>query len=251
MIRGVTYRRGDEVESGGHKILRANNIDKDSHVLDLSDIKLVSKELNLPRHKKLRKYDIFICLASGSKKHIGKVAFIQSDTSYYFGGFMGAVRSDSSLVSPAYLFYQLRGRNFNQFLRDRIAGANINNLGSRLFYQFSIPLPPLNVQQEIVDEIESYQKVIDGARAVIDNYRPHIPIDPDWPTMDLHEVFELSSGRALTRVKMKPGPFPDYGGNGKSGTHSSYFISEPTIVIARVGAYCGAVHITDSKFMGD
>ena len=37
-------------------------------------------------------------------------------------------------------------------------------------------------------EIEGYQKVIDGARAVLDNYRPHIPIHPDWPMVDLSEV---------------------------------------------------------------
>ena len=37
------------------------------------------------------------------------------------------------------------------------------------------------MQQEIVAEIEGYQKVIDGARAVVENYRPHIHIDPDWP----------------------------------------------------------------------
>ena len=47
--------------------------------------------------------------------------------------------------------------------------------------QLQIPLPPLEVQKEIVAEIEGYQKVIDGARAVLDNYRPHIPIHPDWP----------------------------------------------------------------------
>ena len=37
-------------------------------------------------------------------------------------------------------------------------------------------------------EIEGYQKVIDGARAVIDHYRPHIPIDPDWPMMELGQA---------------------------------------------------------------
>ena len=46
---------------------------------------------------------------------------------------------------------------------------------------FEIPLPPLEVQKEIVAEIEGYQKVINGARAVLDHYRPHIPIHPDWP----------------------------------------------------------------------
>ena len=54
--------------------------------------------------------------------------------------------------------------------------------------EIEIPLPPLEVQQEIVAEIEGYQKVIDGARAVVDNYRPHIPIDPDWPMVPLSEV---------------------------------------------------------------
>ena len=51
----------------------------------------------------------------------------------------------------------------------------------RIVTESQIPLPPLEVQKEIVAEIEGYQKVIDGARAVLDNYRPHIPIHPDWP----------------------------------------------------------------------
>ena len=57
------------------------------------------------------------------------------------------------------------------------------------------PLPPLVVQKEIVAEIEGYQKVINGARAVLDHYRPHIPIHPDWPMVELREIIdELESG---------------------------------------------------------
>ena len=41
-------------------------------------------------------------------------------------------------------------------------------------------------------EIEGYQKVIDGARAVLDNYRPHIPIDPDWPIVELGDFVSNS-----------------------------------------------------------
>ena len=69
--------------------------------------------------------------------------------------------------------------------------------------------PPLEVQQEIVAEIEGYQKVIDGARAVIDNYRPHIPIDPDWPLVELREVIQHKlrngySGKPVpSRTKLK------------------------------------------------
>ena len=48
------------------------------------------------------------------------------------------------------------------------------------FENFQIPLPPLEKQQEIVDEIEQYQKVIDGARQVVDNYKPVFNIESDW-----------------------------------------------------------------------
>ena len=66
---------------------------------------------------------------------------------------------------------------------------------------FRIPLPPLEVQQEIVAEIEGYQKVIDGARAVVENYRPHIHVDPDWPMVELHEICSdiLSGGTPSTK----------------------------------------------------
>lgn len=66
---------------------------------------------------------------------------------------------------------------------------------------FSIPLPPLEVQKEIVAEIEGYQKVIDGARAVVDNYRPHIPINPEWPMVELGEVCVIKSGGTPDRSK--------------------------------------------------
>ena len=62
------------------------------------------------------------------------------------------------------------------------------NIDVNEFKGLQIPLPPLDIQKEIVAEIEGYQKVIDGARAVLDNYRPHIPIDPDWPMVLLGEA---------------------------------------------------------------
>src|SRR5437667_9449126 len=59
---------------------------------------------------------------------------------------------------------------------------------------FRIPLPPLGVQKEIVAEIEAYQKVINGARAVLENYRAHIPIHADWPVIELSEICTFKNG---------------------------------------------------------
>ena len=51
-------------------------------------------------------------------------------------------------------------------------------------------MPPLEVQREIVSEIEGYHRVIDGARAVVENWRPRIAVDPEWPMVELGEVCE-------------------------------------------------------------
>lgn len=70
-----------------------------------------------------------------------------------------------------------------------------------------IPLPPLEMQKEIVAEIEGYQKVINGARAVLDHYRPHIPIDPEWPMESFGDVVTTITPPA----KIPAGEFSDVG----------------------------------------
>ena len=141
-------------------------------------------------------------------------------------------------LDPWFLYYLLRERP--------LEASGYQRHFSKL-REYEIPLPPLEVQEEIVAEIDGYQKVIDGARAVLDNYRPHIAIHPDWPMVSLSDVLKLSSGRGLTQANMQEGQYPVYGGNGKTGTHSEYFLEEPNVVIGRVGAYCGAVHITEPR----
>jgi type I restriction enzyme M protein len=65
-----------------------------------------------------------------------------------------------------------------------------------------------------------------------------------YPMVEIGEIIKLSSGNGLTSANMKVGDFPVYGGNGITGWHSEYLFEKPTIVIGRVGAYCGSVHIT-------
>jgi type I restriction enzyme M protein len=89
-----------------------------------------------------------------------------------------------------FLFWALKARSSDILATGIKPGVTVQSFHSGFFSQFSIPLPPLEVQRDIVAEIEIYQKVINGARAVLDNYSPHIPIHPDWPMTDLGEVCE-------------------------------------------------------------
>jgi type I restriction enzyme M protein len=77
----------------------------------------------------------------------------------------------------------------------RLAGGGAQpNISQKIIREFQIPLPPLEVQKEIVAEIEDYQKVINGARAVLDHYRPHIPIHPDWPMVAIGDLCIIERG---------------------------------------------------------
>ncbi len=60
--------------------------------------------------------------------------------------------------------------------------------------EFQIPLPPIEVQKEFVTEIEIYQNVIRGARAVLDHYSPHIPIHAEWPLVAIKDVASVENG---------------------------------------------------------
>jgi type I restriction enzyme M protein len=70
-------------------------------------------------------------------------------------------------------------------------GVTVQNFHAGFFSEFPPPLPPLDVQKEIVAEIEGYQSIINGARDVLDNYRPHIPIHPDWPMVEIGQLCTL------------------------------------------------------------
>lgn len=65
--------------------------------------------------------------------------------------------------------------------------------------RLKIPLPPLEIQKEIVAEIEGYQKIIDGARTVVENYKPHIRIEPEWEVMELGGVLNFVSSGATPK----------------------------------------------------
>jgi type I restriction enzyme M protein len=123
----------------------------------------------------------------GRKGSAGEITLIEQncfpiDTTYY------VKQTNPSESDIIFLFWMLKSLN----LPDLRGGTGIPGLNrSDVYNAHQIPLPPLEVQKEIVAEIESYQKVIDGARAILDNYRPHIPIHPNWPMVEFGNIISI------------------------------------------------------------
>ena len=105
--------------------------------------------------------------------------------------------SDCSTIKPkdgrlmgAFLFHVLKSKQAEIYKLQ--VGMGQPHVYPKDLSSFRIPLPPLETQREVMAEIESYQRVIDGARTVVENYRPQIPVDPDWPVVSLEELCEIN-----------------------------------------------------------
>jgi len=68
-----------------------------------------------------------------------------------------------------------------------------------------------------------------------------------WVCCRLGDVISIKSGDSISVRNNRKGEYPIYGGNGISGYFCDYNVESDTIVIGRVGFYCGSVHKTKSK----
>ena len=161
LIRGITYNKSQEAKTeteDAHKVLRANNITLYLNVLNFEDVKLVSKDVVVKPEQHLYAGDILMCAGSGSKEHVGKVAFISENIDYTFGGFMAVVRCKAGIL-PRYMFHILSSHYFSSHLDVQINSSTINNINKQVMQSFAFPVPPLPVQEEIVRVLDAFTEL--------------------------------------------------------------------------------------------
>lgn len=120
-----------------------------------------------------------------------------------------------------------------------------------------IPLPPLAEQKRIAAILDQADALRRLRRRALDRlntlgqaiFQEMFGEDRHFSsrTVALGEILKVSSGEGLTASQMRPGPHPVYGGNGVNGYHDEARYPAGTIVIGRVGVYCGAVHLTEDR----
>ena len=165
--RGLTYAKGDEVAESDNVVLRANNIDLATNHLDLSDLRHIRQEIAIPNAKRVRKGSLIICTASGSKSHLGKVALIDDDYGYAFGGFMGQITPKPGLSSK-YLFHLMTSDLYKDFISGLSDGANINNLKFDDLGRFGVPFSSEEEQHRIVVLLDEAFACIATAKANVE-----------------------------------------------------------------------------------
>ena len=91
-------------------------------------------------------------------------------------------------------------------------------------------LKSINPKAEITSDNGHYQKLPKG-----------------WCETTLKHVITIKSGYPINVRNCMQGHYPIYGGNGITGYTVDHNIKEPTIVVGRVGFYCGSVYLVKEK----
>jgi type I restriction enzyme S subunit len=167
-------------------------------------------------------------------------------------------------VSANYVCRFLRARALD-ILRDCAkAGTTVDSIDFNKLKAFNIPMAPLSEQRRIVTKLDSLTGCTARAREqlgripkLVEMYRESLitaglsgeltgnPKRKGWIVCQAKELFTWSSGKFLPKSKQAKGKIPVYGGNGVTGAHDRALVEQPTIVVGRVGAQCGNVHLTN------
>ena len=206
--RGLTYSKSDEVDISNNIVLRATNINLNSHSLDLTDLRFISDSIKIPQSKIIKTNSLLICTASGSRSHLGKVALININYPYAFGGFLGQITPKDNII-PKYLYYIFLSERYNKLLQKISSGTNINNLKFSDIENFTFSLPSILEQQRIVkilDEVfekideakENTKKNIQNTEVIFGSYFAEQSIKQGiCQTKTIGEVCELHQGIAI------------------------------------------------------
>tara|TARA_B100001057_G_scaffold327186_1_gene327464 strand:- start:3437 stop:5923 length:2487 start_codon:yes stop_codon:yes gene_type:complete len=203
LIRGVNFSKKDQLEELTEEAIRvATTKAAQEHQVVEKDLYYIPKKLIKNEDKYLKDGDILISV-SNSLHLVGRTTFIK-DLKYdlSFGAFMSCIRVDPEVILPEYLYRILNSENTKKFFRENArTTTNISNLPNEVIINLQIPLPPLEKQQEIAGEIEQYQKVIDGARQVVENTKFAIDFNTiqKFETLALSEIAEVKGGKRVPK----------------------------------------------------
>jgi type I restriction enzyme M protein len=226
------------VDTVGVPHVRPMNINEDGYFV-AEGMKWISEDEYKGREEYALEPGDVLFNNTNSVELVGKTCLIEAPIRGGFSNHMTRIRVNRDICVPRFLSLLLhsawRKGQFTERATRWVGQAGIN---AQSLSQFELPLPPLEVQKEIVAEVEGYQKVINGARAVLDNYRPHIPIHPDWPKRTLGTLAEnLDSRRVpITKGDRTKGPFPYYGASGIVDHVADFIFDEDILLISEDGA---------------
>ena len=242
------------------KVLRNTNFKDNNGKLNFEDVAEIEAEVKQIVARKLSKHDIILEKSGGSDTQaIGRVVLFEEDESqiFSFSNFCSRIRViDKNILHPIYLWaflFDFYNKGGTIPLQNGVRLLNIDMGG---FKKIKIPLPPIDIQQKIVSEIDVLEtkekKVKEEVEKLKINANEIFISKTKTVLKRFDEVCELKAGDFvkvgdISKEKQED-LFPCYGGNGLRGYVKTFTHEGKYSLVGRQGALCGNVHLIEGKF---
>lgn len=226
------------------------------HLKDFKIIDFTYPSVNENDKKRLSKY----LLKAGDIvfTRVGSVdlsAFVKEhQDGWMFSSRMLRVRPNLEVINSRFLSYFFRQKSFRDYILNISVGATMPSINTEILKGVPISYPDLPEQTAIASILSSLDDKIDllhRQNATLEKMAE--TLFRQWFVEEAKEEWEegtLSYFADFYNGKTRPnelGTFPIYGGNGILGfTNKSNFTGK-SIIIGRVGAYCGSVYYENKE----
>lgn len=250
---GGAPQNANDFSEDGIPFLRAGSLPKLLNGAKESDLEKITNEVAKMHRLQLHKKGSVVFAKSGMSATKGHIYRLKNDC--YVVNHLAVVKPNA-ICDGKYLEHALKQYSPTSLILD----AAYPSIRLSDISDFKIPLPPLAQQQriaEILDKAAEIKVKREQAIAKLDELARSTFVEMfgdvknnvhSFAKKQLGDLIKLSSGNFLPASNMQEnGQYAVYGGNGINGYHDAYMFKERRIVIGRVGAYCGCVHITNEK----
>jgi type I restriction enzyme, S subunit len=167
-------------------------------------------------------------------------------------------RTDNQLASAEWFVRWINSPSTRTIMANQAGGTTRQRIAGGRVKKIELPLPPLAEQRRIVAKLDVLTARLARARTELErsvNLARRLGMAAlvqettaalsDAPTGLAGDFFEWSSGKFLPKSQQREGSVPVFGGNGINGFHNSSTVDQRTLVVGRVGAHCGNIHVTE------
>jgi type I restriction enzyme M protein len=135
----------------------------------------------------------------------GKTLYFEGNEKAIYASYLIRIRFPKDKVLPRYYWSFSRTEKYWEQARKLMTGGGQPQFNGNALKHITFPLPPLEVQRQIVDEIAAHQQIIDGARQVVEGWKPDIELELQETLLDGMDVWEnVELGEVCAFIR---GPF--------------------------------------------
>ena len=269
---GVEYKRFDEVctlnaRIGWQRLTKAEYMSKgdyllitgtdftETHEIDYSTCVYVTEE----RYKQ----DLKIQLKNGDilitkDGTLGKVAQVKGlEMPATLNGGVFVVRCKDGSLENRFILHYLLSNHFQSVVEQQKTGSTISHLTQTLFSRLMIPIPPLEIQREIVRILDNFTNLTSEltseltARGIQYSYYRNklLTFHANTKIVQLADIADIGTGSSNTNEAVEDGKYPFFVRSQEPLRKNDYEYDETAIITAGDGVGVGKVyHYIEGKY---